>query len=559
MKRVKSLKFSLLLFRYCSVILVSAYGLIKLNRRTILELRLFNLSSSNFSFILIFDKVRISFSMVVTLISGRVFIFSHKYIEEDPFSGRFIWILLSFVVSINLLIFSGSIFFLLLGWDGLGITSFALIIYYERKESQMAGFQTLIINRIGDVIIVLSIFLFIREGQFSFFSIRDKMFYSSGVIILLCTAALTKRAQVPFRSWLPAAMAAPTPVSALVHSSTLVTAGIFLIIRLRFRLNLNQRICSLLLLCGSVTCLLGGWAATYENDIKKIIALSTLRQLGVIVFRLGINLPSLALFHLYTHALFKALLFLAAGHILIVTFGVQDIRIIGGVGVIMPTTCVIFNISRLCLVGAPFIRAFYSKHMILEKMFINPINLFRVFTIIIATMFTAKYVVRTLKAVSWDKTGISLLISCSNIYTTFPVFLLSLGAITGGKLILRLEISRFEIAFLPEVERSLINFVTIGGIIYGIVENGQSKKRFLLSTLFFLTPLVYGSTKTFSSWIRKMKYLDNGWIEPYYVIKKSLFWSGSYFTQEGSWPDSRLILSSFFSVIIILSGLLFSV
>nr|YP_010930444.1 NADH dehydrogenase subunit 5 [Chromodoris lochi]WKL06543.1 NADH dehydrogenase subunit 5 [Chromodoris lochi] len=539
--------------------LFSAYGLMKLNSSTILEFSLFNLSSSNFSFMLIFDKVSIGFSMVVTLISGSVFMFSHKYMEEDPFSGRFIWILLSFVVSMNLLIFSGSIFFLLLGWDGLGITSFALIIYYESKESQMAGFQTLMINRIGDVIIVLSMFLFMSEGQFSFFSMSDKMFYSSGVIMLLCTAALTKSAQVPFSSWLPAAMAAPTPVSALVHSSTLVTAGIFLVIRLSFSLSLNQSICSLLLLCGSVTCLLGGWAATYENDIKKIIALSTLSQLGVMVFSLGMNLPSLALFHLYTHALFKALLFLAAGHILMVTFGVQDIRMMGGVGIMMPTTCVMFNISSLCLVGAPFMSAFYSKHMILEKMFMNPINLFSVVTMMIATMFTAKYVVRTLKAVSWDKTGISLLMSCSNIYTTFPVFLLSLGAITGGKLILSLEISSFEMAFLPSMESSLINFVTIGGIIYGIVENGQSKKSFLLSTLFFLTPLVYGSTKPFSSWMSKMKYLDNGWIEPYYAMKKSLFWSGSYFTQEGNWPDSRLILSSFFSVMIVLSGLLLSV
>ena len=149
-----------------------------------------------------------------------------------------------------------------------------------------------------------------------------------------------------------------------------------------------------------MTCLLGGWAATFENDIKKIIALSTLRQLGVIVFSLGINLPALGLFHLYTHALFKALLFLAAGHILIIRFGVQDIRSIGGVGVIIPLTCVIFNIRRLCLVGAPFISAFYSKHLILEKIFISPINFIRIIIIIIATIITAKYVSRTLKSVS---------------------------------------------------------------------------------------------------------------------------------------------------------------
>jgi len=211
-----------------------------------------------FTFSFIFDKIRVSFRMVVTLISGRVFFFASKYMEEDPFATRFIWILLSFVISINFLIFSGSIFFLLLGWDGLGITSFALIIYYERGESQRAGFQTLIINRIGDVIIVLAFFLMVCGGQFTVFRLGDKFFYSSGCVLLLCIAALTKRAQFPFRSWLPAAIAAPTPVSALVHSSTLVTAGIFIVIRLRHRTTLRPAICSVLLLCGSVTCLLGG-------------------------------------------------------------------------------------------------------------------------------------------------------------------------------------------------------------------------------------------------------------------------------------------------------------
>ena len=212
-------------------------------------------------------------------------------------------------------------------------------------------------------------------------------------------AGLTKRAQYPFRSWLPAAMAAPTPVRALVHSSTLVTAGIFLIIRLRYWVPLSSQGARVLLFCGAVTCLLGGWAATYENDLKKVIALSTLSQLGVMVFCLGLGLPSLALFHLYTHALFKALLFIAAGHVLMAAFGAQDIRLLGGVGMLMPFTRVIFGVSRFCLVGAPFLRAFYSKHMILEKIFIGPRSFFSVLLIIVATFFTAKYVSRRMKCI----------------------------------------------------------------------------------------------------------------------------------------------------------------
>nr|YP_010574733.1 NADH dehydrogenase subunit 5 [Carminodoris armata]UZI00304.1 NADH dehydrogenase subunit 5 [Carminodoris armata] len=539
--------------------LISSYALLKLNNTMILELNLFDLSTTSFTLTLIFDKISVSFSMVVTLISGSVFMFSHKYMEEDPFSGRFIWILLSFVISMNLLIFSGSIFFLLLGWDGLGITSFALIIYYESKESQLAGFQTLMINRLGDVIIVLSMFLFMTQGQFSFVAMSDSMFYLSGVVLMFCVAALTKSAQFPFSSWLPAAMAAPTPVSALVHSSTLVTAGIFLIIRLSYSLPLDQNICSMLLLCGSVTCLLGGWAATYENDIKKIIALSTLSQLGVMIFSLGMNLPALGLFHLYTHALFKALLFLAAGHILMVTFGVQDIRSMGGVGVLMPMTCVMFNISSLCLVGAPFMSAFYSKHLILEKMFMSPVNLISVAIMMVATMMTAKYVSRTLKAISWDKTGMPLLSSCSDIFTSLPVLILALGAITGGKLILSLEISNLELAFLPSAEATLINMVTVVGVTWGLMEAGVPKSSYAFSTLFFLTPLVYGSTKPFSSFMSKLKVLDEGWVEPYSLLKNgsSYLW-GASLSQHGYWPNSRLIMSSFFMTLLILLSALFS-
>lgn len=483
--------------------------------------------------------------MVVTLISGRVFLFSHKYIEEDPFKDRFIWILMSFVISMNLLIFSGSLFFILLGWDGLGITSFALIIYYQSQESLNAGFQTLIINRLGDVIIVLRTFLLLCIGQFSIFSIREKIFYLSGVVRILCFARLTKRAQFPFRSWLPAAIAAPTPVSALVHSSTLVTAGIFLIIRLRYNFPMGDSLTRILLFCGSLTCLLGGWAAVYENDIKKIIALSTLSQLGVMVFSLGLNLPSLALFHLYTHALFKALLFLAAGHILLITFGNQDIRLLGGIGCVMPLVSVIFNIRRFCLVGAPFISAFYSKHLILEKIFMSRINFVSMLLMLIATVITAIYVSRTLKAISWRNVESPVLSGSSGIFTTVPVLLLGLGGVIGGKLLSALEINNLECAFIPSSSGRLINWITILGISLGLVVYGKSKRSHILSTLFFLTPLVYGRIKLLSPLKKSVGLLDYGWLEPYFLLKDKLYFSGSYLSQTGSWPNSRIFLSCF--------------
>ena len=542
----------MLLFSYSLFIFMISYIFLNLRETIVLEVELFSLSRVNFTFTLILDKIRVSFRMVVTLISGRVFFFSNKYIEEDPFSTRFIWILLSFVISINLLIFSGSIFFLLLGWDGLGITSFALIIYYESGESQMAGFQTLIINRIGDVLIVLSIFLFCCRGQFTVFAISDRVYYFSGIVTLLCVAALTKRAQFPFRSWLPAAMAAPTPVRALVHSSTLVTAGIFLIIRLSYRMPLGPELRGLLLLCGSVTCLLGGWAATFENDIKKVIALSTLRQLGVMVFRLGMNFPSLGLFHLYTHALFKALLFLAAGHILIMTFGNQDVRSIGGLGLRMPLTSLIFTVRSLCLIGAPFIRAFYSKHLILELMLSSPINMVRVLLMFFATIITAKYVFRTLKGVVWGKTGVPIISGCSDVFTTLPVLVLGTGAVIGGEFISRIEISNLEFVFLPSSYSSAINMVTLVGVTLGLIISEMELKRFRLSTLFFLTPLVYGSPKVFSKLLKALGVLDYGWLEPYFLIKKKVYWAGRNISQAGVWPNSRLMISVIFIFLLLL-------
>jgi len=487
-----------------------------------------------------------------------VYSFSYMYMREDPFQTRFHWILLSFVASINLLIFSGSVFFLFIGWDGLGITSFALIIYYQRQESLRAGFQTLIINRIGDALIVFSTFLFVILGQFTHMTLPDNQWVFF-LVLTLIFAGLTKRAQYPFRSWLPAAMAAPTPVRALVHSSTLVTAGIFLIIRLRYWIPLSDEGCKVLLFCGSVTCLLGGWAATYENDIKKIIALSTLSQLGVIVFCLGLSLPSLALFHLYTHALFKALLFIAAGHVLMATFGSQDIRLLGGIGLLIPFTSVIFAVSRFCLIGAPFLSAFYSKHLILEKILIGgPFPLFRVLLIIVATFFTAKYVSRRVKCVLWSKSECVILSKSNSLAIILPISFLSLGSIIRGKLIYLADLSNLEIAYIPSTLGMVINYVTIAGIVLGLTSWGGQRKSFLLSTIFFLTPIVAKGGVLLSPLISKISSLDHGWLEPAVLLKRRVRKTGSFLTSLFRWPRKGFSTTRGVLVFTILTTIVFT-
>nr|ABL09074.1 NADH dehydrogenase subunit 5 [Onchidella borealis] len=476
----------------------------------ILEYELFNLSSVSMSFAMIIDGISISFGAVVTIISACVFMFAVSYMSEDEYFSRFIWLLLSFVVSMNLLIFSGSLFSVLLGWDGLGITSFALIIYYQSNQSLYAGYKTLMINRIGDAVIVVSTAVFVIFGQLSVYSMTNSMWL---LVFILSVAGLTKSAQYPFSSWLPAAMAAPTPVSALVHSSTLVTAGIYLIIRLSTNMPLSQNLLSFLLVVGSITCLLGGWAASVENDLKKIIALSTLSQLGVMVFSLGLGSSVLALFHLYTHAMFKALLFLSAGAFLYMSFGTQDIRLLGSIGPAAPVVVVMFNLSSLCLLGAPFLSAFYSKHTILEMAYSSGSSVIALIIMGVGTAFTGKYVVRSLKAISWGNCVQVGSLSSPSLLMVLPMVILGAGGIMCGKMFMSLNPGLLSMVFIPSYFSMVVNFLTLSGVIIGLILDTKVSSH-VLSSMFFLVPSFMSSSKVLSPLVKGLKNLDHGWLEP---------------------------------------------
>nr|YP_002727977.1 NADH dehydrogenase subunit 5 [Pyramidella dolabrata]AAR21556.2 NADH dehydrogenase subunit 5 [Pyramidella dolabrata] len=535
------MRFSFLLFCASIMCVLTYWCMAQGNLTFLFEFELLKLGSLPVGFTIIVDKISLAFSFVVTMISGCVFMFACEYMKEDKYFWRFIWILLSFVISMNLLIFSGSVFFLLLGWDGLGISSFALIIYYQSSESLSGGFQTLLANRVGDAIIVTSTMLLALYGQFTYLFMENFMW---PLVFMLCVAAMTKSAQYPFSSWLPAAMAAPTPVSALVHSSTLVTAGIYLIIRLCYNLELSSSSKSLLVLAGAVTCLLGGWAATFENDLKKIIALSTLSQLGVMTFCLGMGFPVLALFHLFTHALFKALLFLAAGTILMSSFGTQDIRLLGSTSISMPLVVVIFNVTSLCLIGAPSLSAFYSKHLILELMLFHPMSVLSAFTMLVATAFTAKYVFRVMKAVSWSHPVMTNTAAVSLFKVDCSLFILSLGAISSGKFFSILEMSVNEVVLMPSFSGSLLNFVVVLGAVSGLILVAAEKTSYFLSTLFWLTPLFIGSSKILAKCNEKMASLDYGWLEPSMKVKLV----GFQLSDLLNWPGS---INSFTRVLIL--------
>ena len=298
-----------------------------------------------------------------------------------------------FIVSMFFLIVSPNLISILLGWDGLGLVSYCLVIYYQNIKSFNAGILTALSNRLGDVAFLISIAWIINFGRWNFVFYIEiiKYDYSIKIIgLLIIFAAITKSAQIPFSSWLPAAMAAPTPVSALVHSSTLVTAGVYLLIRFNV-LFINSLERRFLLLISSLTIFIAGLGANFEFDLKKIIALSTLSQLGLIISVLCLGLRKLAFFHLLTHALFKALLFMCAGAIIHNISNSQDIRDIGVLIYSLPFTLVCLNVANLALCGFPFLAGFFSKDLILEIVLVSKINFIIFFLFFFSTGLTVSY------------------------------------------------------------------------------------------------------------------------------------------------------------------------
>lgn len=357
-----------------------------------IEWELLRLNSNRIVIRILFDWISLIFIRFVLFISSIVIFYRNQYIEGDLNINRFILLVLIFVFSIILLIVSPNLIRILLGWDGLGLVSYCLVIYYQNVKSYNAGIITALINRIGDVILLIAISWILNYGSWNYIFYIDyirKDYYIQIIGVLVIIAAITKRAQIPFSSWLPAAIAAPTPVSALVHSSTLVTAGVYLLIR--FNIILNENLCLFLLLISSLTIFIAGLGANFEFDLKKIIALSTLRQLGLIIRILSIGNYKLAFFHLLTHALFKALLFICAGAIIHNLKDTQDIRFIGNLMVHMPLTCICINISNLALCGIPFLAGFYSKDLILEVVSIDFVNIFIFLLFFTSTGLTVCY------------------------------------------------------------------------------------------------------------------------------------------------------------------------
>nr|WGO57880.1 NADH dehydrogenase subunit 5 [Blattella parilis] len=353
------------------------------------------LNSSSITMTFLFDWMSLLFMGFVFFISSLVIFYSEDYMHGDYNINRFIYLVLLFVMSMMFLIISPNMISILLGWDGLGLVSYCLVIYYQNVKSYNAGMLTALSNRVGDVALLMVIAWMLNFGSWNYIYYLDCMKYSLEMEIitfLVVLAAMTKSAQIPFSSWLPAAMAAPTPVSALVHSSTLVTAGVYLLIR--FSSSFNNWLNIFLLLISGLTMFMAGLGANFEYDLKKIIALSTLSQLGLMMSILAMGFAKLAFFHLLTHALFKALLFMCAGVVIHSMKDSQDIRFMGNLSFQMPLTSSCLMVSNFALCGMPFLAGFYSKDLILEIVSLEYMNIFGFFLFYFSTGLTVCYSLR---------------------------------------------------------------------------------------------------------------------------------------------------------------------
>nr|QFG38839.1 NADH dehydrogenase subunit 5 [Buccinulum pallidum] len=515
---------SMFLLMYSIILFPVTMVFIMMNYNIILEWSIFQMSSCTMTFMFILDPISLSFSNVVCLISGCVMLFSSSYMSHDPFLKRFVWLVMLFVLSMNLLVFIPSLPALLLGWDGLGIVSFALVIYYQNMKSLGAGMVTVLANRIGDVMILISIGLLVLQGHWSIICMWD-YYLTAWTAVAVTLAAMTKSAQIPFSSWLPAAMAAPTPVSALVHSSTLVTAGVFLIIRFFPFLSTISAFKPTLLFVSVLTLLMAGIGANYENDLKKIIALSTLSQLGVMMMSLGLGMPYLALFHLYTHALFKALLFLCAGMFIHNSSNIQDIRHMGLLFSQAPLTTACMNIANLSLCGAPFLSGFYSKDLILELSLSDPTNFLMVLLIFLATGMTAAYSFRLSFCSLWGhiKGPTHHEKQDMDPYVNWATTTLSLAALVAGFSLQNIFLDFNPLPFvLPFHLKMLTLFVIFSGIFVAFImwdtnynKKSISKIKYFFSTMWFLAPISTQPLTKFSMLLGTniMKSVDMGWLE----------------------------------------------
>lgn len=354
------------------------------------------------------DSITAMMMCVVTFVSLMVHIYTIGYMQEDDGYNRFFSYISLFTFSMLMLVMSNNLLQLFFGWEAVGLVSYLLIGFYFKKPTAIfANMKAFLVNRVGDFGFIVGIGLIAAyTGTFNYAEIFAKLPEIQNTVMpgtgwLLVTAigislfigAMGKSAQFPLHAWLPDSMEGPTPISALIHAATMVTAGIFMVSRMSPLYELSDVALNFILVIGAITALFMGILGIIQNDIKRVIAYSTLSQLGYMTVALGASAYSVAVFHLMTHAFFKALLFLGAGSVIMGMHHNQDIRWMGGVRKYMPITWITFLLGNLALIGTPFFSGFYSKDAVIEAVRASnlPASDFASFAVLAGVFITAFY------------------------------------------------------------------------------------------------------------------------------------------------------------------------
>jgi NADH-quinone oxidoreductase subunit L len=398
------------------------------------------------------DKLTAIMFVVVTSVSALVHIYSYGYMHEDNNLPRFMSYLSLFTFGMLALVSSDNFLQLFFGWEAVGLCSYLLIGFWYKKESAcQASMKAFIVNRVGDFGLALGVFLIYKYfGNIEFatvFPISPKFAsqeFALGlsvidvICLLLFLGCMGKSAQIGLHVWLPDAMEGPTPVSALIHAATMVTAGVFLLARCSYLYEYSEITLSLIIIVGMVTCLFAATIAITQNDIKKVIAYSTCSQLGYMFFACGVSAYQAAIFHLATHAFFKALLFLCAGSVIHAMHHEQDIQKMGGLWKKIPQTYVLFLIGSLAIIGVFPFAGFYSKDLILESAYAseNSFGIYAFYFGIITAFLTAFYSIRLLILVFHLEPRATKKIM-SHIHESpasmlIPLYILAFGAVCSG-------------------------------------------------------------------------------------------------------------------------------